>query len=190
MIEAASEAADARGAAFAWGPVWAGFFMVAALQVVLQLLGVAVGITAVRPSLRPMQDLSIWSAAWMAVSTLSAFFFGGWFAAAASPVDRRGARARALAVWAFATTLGVLLVALGLGGAINVARVLLWSNRGRATGMTPYAIAAAWATFGTLAFSLVCALLGAQLGSPAPARRRRNPAHRPASTEIPAGARM
>ena len=157
-----------------WGPVWAGFFVVAALQVLLQLFGVAVGITALRPSMHSFESVSIWSAIWVAISTLSAFFFGAWFAVAVGPRgSRAAAMARAVIVWAFATTLGVALVALGLGGAINVARALLMPGNPRAPMVSPYAVWAAWGTFATLALSLGCALLGARVGWGGASPRRR-----------------
>jgi hypothetical protein len=178
MAEPTSGTEAERTPTFAWGPVWAGFFVVAALQIVLQLLGVAVGITALHPSRRSIESVSIWSAVWIAISTLSAFFFGGWFSVAVAATDRRAAQARAVLVWAFATTLGVAMVTMGLGGAVNVARALAMPGVARGPGGQPYAIGGAWATFGTLALSFACTLIGARLGVGGGRRRERRAARR------------
>jgi hypothetical protein len=168
MAEGSSVRVGDAPASFRWGPVWAGFFVIAALQIVMQLLGIAVGLSAWSSTSQTAQRVSIWAGSWSALSTLSAFFFGAWFSvAAAATATRSEAIARAIAVWAFGTTLGIVLASAGLGGAVAVARALLMPPGARGSG---YTIGAAWATFGTLALSLLCALGGGLIGG---GRRRR-----------------
>src|SRR4051812_8993403 len=64
-----------------WRGVWAGIFMIAGVQILMQLFGVAIGVSALNPSADGLQGVSLWQGSWANISTLSAFFFGGWVAA-------------------------------------------------------------------------------------------------------------
>src|SRR5436190_922042 len=63
---------------FSWGAAWAGLFTVAAMQVLMQLFGLAVGFSVVSPTRGTVHGVNIWMGIWAIISTLSAFFFAAW----------------------------------------------------------------------------------------------------------------
>lgn len=153
---------------FRWGPIWGGLFVVAAIQIVLQLFGMAIGISVMHPTASSVEGVSIWAGIWAVISTLLAFFCGGWFAATAeeAPIARTAAVRSGIAVWGFALTVGIFLTTAGLLGAVDLARALLLPPGAQAGVHSGYTIGAAWATFGTVLLSLGCAVGGALLGAP------------------------
>jgi hypothetical protein len=156
-----------------WRGLWAGLFMVAGVQIVMQLFGIAIGVSALNPSQTALQGVSLWQGSWAIVSTLSAFFFGGWIAASmTAPVRRSDGVLVGTVLWAFATTLGIIFVSAGLFGAIGIGRNLMVSpgsaaatQSGVAAMHSGYTIGAAWATFGTILASLGCAVAGGLVGA-------------------------
>jgi hypothetical protein len=154
-----------------WRAVWAGMFMVAGVQIVMQLFGIAIGVSALNPSANAMQGVSLWQGIWAIVSTLSAFFFGGWVASSMiAPARKADGVLMGSVLWAFATTLGIILVSAGLFGAIGIGRTLLMppgaaSQSGMAALHSSYTIGAAWATFATILLSLACAIGGGIVGT-------------------------
>ena len=166
--------------ALRWGPIWGGLFVVAAAQIVLQLFGMAIGISVIHPTAASIGGVSIWSGIWGVISTLVAFFCGGWFAVTADDAGLRRVDAlrSGVAVWGFALTLGIFLTTGGLRGAVDLARALL-VPRGTAGALrSAYAIGAAWATFATVLLSLGAAIGGALVGAPTVERRRPAPERR------------
>ncbi|HSN31373.1 MAG TPA: hypothetical protein VLU41_01710 [Ideonella sp.] len=158
-----------------WGPIWGGLFVVAAIQIVMQLFGMAIGVSALNPSRGAVEGVSIWTGIWAIISTFVAFFFGGWFAGSA---DERGIRRSdairsGVAVWGFALTIGIFLTTAGVIGAVDLARSLMVPPGVVAGVHSGYTIGAAWATFGTVLLSLGCAIAGAALGVQGPRRERR-----------------
>jgi hypothetical protein len=164
-----------------WRGVWAGLFMIAGVQIVMQLFGIAIGVSALNPSQRALESVSLWQGIWSIVSTLSAFFFGGWVAAAMTAPSRRSDGVlMGTVLWAFATTLGIILVSSGLFGAIGIGRNLMAPPRAGQSGIaelhSAYTIGAAWATFATILLSLLCTILGGLIGCGAgPLERRLEP---------------
>jgi hypothetical protein len=165
-----------------WGPIWGGLFVVAAVEIVMQLFGLAIGASALNPSRSAVQGVSIWTAIWAIISTWVAFFCGGWFAAGADErlLGRRDCVRAGVAVWGFALTIGMLVMAAGMVGAIDMARGLLSQPGAAQAGGGPvetmhsaYTIGAAWAAFGTLLIALACSIGGAMLGIPSALRRER-----------------
>src|SRR5438132_4711366 len=138
-----------------WRGLWAGLFMVAGVQIVMQLFGIAIGVSALNPSPTALEGVSLWQGIWAIVSTLSAFFFGGWIATAmTAPARRSDGVLVGTVLWAFATTLGIVLVSAGLFGAIGIGRNLMVppgsaaaAQSGMAALHSGYTIGAAWATF-------------------------------------------
>jgi hypothetical protein len=154
-----------------WSALWAGIFMVAGVQIVMQLFGIAIGVSALNPSANALQGVSLWQGIWAIVSTLSAFFFGGWVASSMiAPARKADGVLMGSVLWAFATTLGIILVSAGLFGAIGIGRGLLMppgapAQHGMAELHSGYTIGAAWATFATIFLSLACAIGGGLVGS-------------------------
>src|SRR5262245_33254065 len=73
-----------------WGAVIAGLFFAIGTQLLLALLGVAVGLTAIEPgSATPFQGLGLGAGVWMAISSLISLFVGGFAASKLSGAIRR-----------------------------------------------------------------------------------------------------
>ena len=156
-----------------WRGIWAGLFMVAGVQILMQLFGIAIGVSALNSSQSGLDSVSLWQGIWAIVSTLSAYFFGGWIASAMTPALRRSEGVLiGTVLWAFATTLGIILVSAGLFGAIGIGRTLMVppnspaaAQSGVAALHSGYTIGAAWATFATISVALGCAIGGGIVGS-------------------------
>ena len=170
-----------------WGPIWGGLFVVAGVQIVMQLFGMAIGVSALGPSRGAVEGVSIWTGVWAIISTLVAFFCGGWFAASAEEggVRRVDAIRSGVAVWGFALTIGIFVTTAGLIGAVDLARALLIPPGVAAGAHSGYTIGAAWATFGTVLLSIGCAIGGALLGVTGPRRERRVVAHKVVTPQVP-----
>ena len=129
-----------------WGAVIAGSIIALMLQLLLNLLGIGVGVTTVAPDPHepqrsdssPLADATRMTVVWMAVSTLISLFIGGWIAARLAGIpDGTDGMLHGLLVWGLVmlvtlflitTTLGRLMS--GVGNAIGQAISLL----GRLTG--------------------------------------------------------
>jgi hypothetical protein len=155
-----------------WRGIWAGLFMVAGIQILMQLFGVAIGVSALNPTRGAVEGVSIWQGIWAIISTLTAYFFGSWVASSTiAPARRADGILMGAIVWGFATTLGIILVSAGLFGAIGIGRTLMVppgsaaaTQSGVAALHSGYTIGAAWATFGTILVALGCAIAGGLLG--------------------------
>lgn len=131
-----------------WGAVIAGAIIALMLQLLLNLLGIGVGVTTVAPDPHethqsdssPLADATRMTVIWMAVSTLISLFIGGWIAArfAGIPGGTDG-MLHGLLVWGLVmlvtlflitTTLGRLLS--GVGNAIGQAIAMLTRLTGAA----------------------------------------------------------
>lgn len=72
-----------------WGSIIAGLFAALATLVVLSVLGLAIGLSNYNPG-DPLRNFGIGAGIWGAVSTLIAFFIGGWLAAGTVATRGRG----------------------------------------------------------------------------------------------------
>jgi hypothetical protein len=162
---------DVNVSKVSWRGIWAGLFMIAGVQILMQLFGVAIGVSALSPTENALRGVSLWQGVWAMVSTLSAYFFGGWVASAMmAPARRADGLLSGVVLWALATTLGIVLVASGLFGAIGMGRSLLMPQGGGLSGAglaalhSGYTMLAAWATFATILLSLGAAIGGGLIG--------------------------
>jgi hypothetical protein len=157
-----------------WGAIWAGLFVIAGVQILMQLFGLSIGVSALRPGHAGLAGgVSLWTGIWAIISTLSAFYFGAWFAGTLVAGTRREAVLHAILVWAFALTAGIVLVASGVAGAIELAVTLLTPSGLRPPMSSGYTIGAAWATFGTVLLALGVAVGGGLVASSREERRVR-----------------
>jgi hypothetical protein len=163
-----------------WGPIFAGLLTTIATLVVLTVLGLAIGMTALDPGETGQFDLGTAAAIWGAVSALVAFFLGGWVASRTAAVDGAasgttngimvGVAAIALLIWMVGAGLGNLLGVMGanLNQMADIARTV---DPATAEEALPTAQAAyentrdtAWGTFIGLVLALAAAALGGYLG--------------------------
>ena len=104
-----------------WGPIWAGLFTALTTMIILSLLGVAIGLTAVDARQAaaqggPPPGVGIGAAIWGALSAIVAFLLGGWVAGwTAAVFDRKWGALNGALVFVVAVPATLLLAGLGLG---------------------------------------------------------------------------
>src|SRR5689334_15157637 len=111
-----------------WGAILVALFLVIAIQVLLGLLGIGIGLTSVRPESGGTPDpgnAGIVASIWWTLSNIVALVIGGYAAARLSGVwDRLDGTLHGLGTWAIALvlTLALLSTAVGkvVGGTVNV----------------------------------------------------------------------
>ena len=109
-----------------WGPIWAGLFTVLTVLILLSLLGLAIGLTAVdagRAAAQggPPPGAGIGAAIWGAVTAIVAFLFGGWVAGwTAAVFDRKWGALNGALVFVVAVPATLLLAGLGFGSLVGV----------------------------------------------------------------------
>lgn len=102
-----------------WGAIFAGFFMLLAVWILLAILGLAIGLTA----LSPQEGVSgeaygVSSVIWALLAAILASFFGGWLAARVAGAQwRRTGALHGTVVWA----LGCLMAIGSLGSGLAAA---------------------------------------------------------------------
>jgi hypothetical protein len=110
-----------------WAAIFAGLIITLVAELVLSVLGVSIGATAVNPLTADQgsgQALGIGAAIWLIVSTIIALFLGGWVAGRMAGFTREGAL-HGLVTWGSATLLTVLLLTNAAGNILSGAGKLL-----------------------------------------------------------------
>jgi hypothetical protein len=172
-----------------WGSVLAGLFLAIGAQVMLVLLGAAIGLTVVDEARvgDPLGKIATAAGAWMALSSLVALFLGGYAAAKlGGSIRRSDGVLSGMLTWAASLVLTLMLVGSGLSaalsGAIGVAQSPLLQRQDtlgtlqREAPAREDAIEAArrnkgdmakgaWGAFGGAAISLLAAIAGGALGA-------------------------
>ncbi|SCZ62108.1 hypothetical protein [Thiohalomonas denitrificans] len=127
--------------AVSWGAVFAGTVAGLSIYLLLALIGVATGLTAVDPAAaEPVGSIPLWTGVWSFISMLIAAFSGGWVAGRMSGLRRKMDGAlHGLVAWGltvlFAGYLATTAVAGILGGTLNIFGQTL-QTAGQAAGAT------------------------------------------------------
>ncbi len=171
-----------------WGSVLAGLFLAIGAQVMLGLLGAAIGLTVVDARANdPLSSIATAAGAWMAMSSLVALFLGGYAAAKlGGSIRRSDGVLSGMLTWAASLVLTLMLVGTGLSaalsGAIGVGQSPLLQRQdtlGTLQREAPTredvlesvrrnkgdAAKGAWGAFGGAAISLLAAIAGGALGA-------------------------
>lgn len=101
-----------------WGAVFGGWLTATAIAMLLYAVGVSIGIGTISAADAEVfsKKVVFLSAAWMLVTWMTALFFGGYFASAASrDTNQRGAVSQAVLVWALSNILTLLVGVTGIG---------------------------------------------------------------------------
>jgi hypothetical protein len=111
------------GRRVSWGAVFAGVMIVLAVQLLLSMLGLGIGLGTVNPTeggTPNASSLGIGAAAWWAISYLLALVAGGYVAARLAPsrLSFDGAL-HGVVTWAFALLVSVYLLTTAVGGMIG-----------------------------------------------------------------------
>lgn len=102
-----------------WGAIIAGLIVALVTQILLTMLGVAIGAATIDPlqEQRPLEGLGTGAAIWWVVSSLISLFLGGCVAGRLAGVPRKGDGAlHGIIMWGTATLITLLLAGTALGG--------------------------------------------------------------------------
>src|SRR2546422_11045899 len=102
-----------------WGAIIAGLIVTLVCQILLSMLGVAIGAATVNPTQeqQPLEGLGTGAAIWWIVSSLISLFLGGCVAGRLAGVARKGDGAlHGIVMWGAAALITFLLVGTGSGG--------------------------------------------------------------------------
>jgi len=102
-----------------WGAIIAGLIVALVTQILLAMLGVAIGAATIDPiqEQRPLEGLGTGAAIWWVVSSLISLFLGGCVAGRLAGVPRKGDGAlHGIIMWGTATLITLLLAGTALGG--------------------------------------------------------------------------
>lgn len=164
-----------------WGPVVGGVLAALAGLIVLNVLGLAVGLSVSSATSPSLHDLQTAAGIWGAISALVAFFVGGWLAGhtAAPGVSVRSGfpgTINGAMVWATALLVLVVLGSFGVSDALGYfgasLHALTTAVHGNAGSPLQTATIDAWGTFIALVLTLVVSAVGGWVGYVSqPARR-------------------
>jgi hypothetical protein len=130
------------GFRLSWGAILAGLVMAIVIQVVLAVLGIAIGFTIWSPG-QAAQDLGIGAGIWAAVAALIALFAGGVVTGRLAGVLTPGDGALHGAVmWGLSVIVTIWLTAAGVGAVLGGAFQIVGGVAGAATGMVGDDVAA------------------------------------------------
>src|SRR5438132_8611844 len=113
-----------------WGAILAGLVVALVLQIVLSVLGVAIGASTVGPlrDVQPAKGLAIGSVIWFGLSSILSIFAGACVAGRLSGGPRQAdGLLHGIATWATATLLSVLLLTTAAGNILGGTARLLGS---------------------------------------------------------------
>jgi hypothetical protein len=155
-----------------WGPVIAGLFSAITVLVILAILGLAVGLTALETTETDQRTIGTAAAIWGGASALIAFFIGGWVAGrnAATPGDSPGlinglmvgVTTVVLMLWLVGTGAGNLLGALTSNLQLIAVSYALGNTELQASAAD--ARTATWITLASLLLALGASALGGWFG--------------------------
>jgi hypothetical protein len=126
-IERTSRVAPTRWARASWGAIFAGMFVTVVLQVMLTLLGAAIGFATINPveERNPAQGMGTASGIWLLLSALVSVWVGACVAGRLAGGARRDGMIHGIVTWSVATSLTLLLLASATGALIGGAGTLL-----------------------------------------------------------------
>lgn len=134
--EYAARIGSAEGLRVSWGGIWGGVLVAIGLLLLLSVLGVAIGVTAVEPGETQAQAVGAGAGIWGGLSLLIALFVGGMVSTRIGAIfDRTTGFFEGALVWAVSVLLMIYLATTGIGmlasGAFSMVRGV-----GSAVGMT------------------------------------------------------
>ena len=130
-----------------WGSIFAGTFIVLAVQATLVLLGMAVGFSTINPATEqnPFGGLGVGAYIWWTVSFIISLFIGGWIAGRLSGIPSRLSGAlHGLVSWSFATIITMYMltstVGVVVGGAFGIMKTAVGGTAAAIGAVAPAAM--------------------------------------------------
>lgn len=122
-----------------WGAVFAGFVTVVAVQITLSLLGMGIGLGALGMRGAAMaQEVGIGSVIWMGITSIVAFFMGGWVAGKLSAVQlRSSASLHGILVWGLTSLVALFLLTSAIGAVLGGTFGMLTNMAGTMISQVP-----------------------------------------------------
>lgn len=151
-----------------WGAVWAGFFVAFFVFLVMEFLGLAIGMTITG---KPPSDFRLASEIWTAVFAFISYLVGGYAAGkAASVFDRQWGAVNGFMVFLLTVPIALLLAGLGVGTVLGFAGNAVATSAGTAntTSLAATTSGAAWTIFVVLCVGFIASGIGGYLGTRAP----------------------
>ena len=109
-----------------WGAIFAGVVVILMIQMILWLLGLAIGLAAASPQDGNWQGLGIGAIVWLVISTIIALFIGGWATGRLAGVPRRiDGALHGIVAWGTSTILALYLVSSAVGAVFGGAMSVL-----------------------------------------------------------------
>lgn len=105
-----------------WAAIIAGVIVTLVVQLVLSLLGLAIGLGTINPltERNPVAGLGVGSSIWFAVSTLIALYLGGWVAGHLAGMPRKiDSGLHGVLTWGIATLLTFYFMTTAVGGLVS-----------------------------------------------------------------------
>jgi len=125
--EILTSTAPGRWSRASWGAIFAGMFVTVVLQLMLTLLGAAIGFASINPmqEQNPAQGMASASGIWLIVSALISVWVGSCIAGRLSGGARRDGMIHGIVSWSVATCVTVLLLPGATGALLGGAGALL-----------------------------------------------------------------
>lgn len=103
-----------------WAAIFAGLIITLVAQVVLSVLGLSIGASAINPltDQNPGETVGIGAAIWLVISSIISLFLGGWVAGRMAGFPREGGL-HGLVTWGAATLMTILLLSSAVGGLLS-----------------------------------------------------------------------
>lgn len=151
-----------------WGAVWAGFFVAFFVFLVMEFLGLAIGMSITG---KPPSDFRLASEIWTAVFAFVAYLIGGYAAGkSASVFDRQWGAVNGFMVFLLTVPIALLLSGLGVGTVLGFAgnAVSTSASTANTTQIAATTSGAAWTIFVVLVVGFIASGIGGYLGTRAP----------------------
>lgn len=155
---------DIVGFRLSWGAIWAGLVIATVVQIVLSVLGMAIGLSAYDPGADSLGGFGIGAAIWFIATAIISLFLGGMaLGRLAGILKRKDGVLHGIVMWGMSTLLAVWMVANGVG-------MLVGTTMNTLTRTTSAVVSGAVAATG----SVGAAVANRPAGAPALPQRAQN----------------
>lgn len=119
-IERPEPLVDVVGFRLSWGAIFAGFVIATVTQVVLSVLGMAIGFSAWNPATGGFAGMGIGAAIWFVITAIVSLFLGGLaLGRLAGILKTKDAVLHGIVMWGLSTLVAVWMVANGVGALVG-----------------------------------------------------------------------
>ena len=104
-----------------WGAIFAGLVIALAVQIMLTLLGAAIGLSTINPAseANPMNGIGTGGLIWFTISSIISMFLGGWVSGKLANGNLKDGMLHGLVVWGLATIVTIYLLTTAVGRVVS-----------------------------------------------------------------------